>query len=187
MENKYSSPVISELQFELGSCAQGKSKVINKLMWLRSGENPPIAAKNWDRSINFFVWYNDEIYKQEHDNFKRDFSIYLFEELGVELSTQDVTDILEGHYQFLKKRQNRSTISRYKKNIVSKLRMILSYLSPSLITRLRTFLNNIHYYVYADIELSEITSKYANFKEPVVDVQSLLKIEKIIQDFRLKG
>ena len=65
--------------------------------------------------------------------------------------------------------------------------MILSYLSPSLITRLRTFLNNIHYYVYADIELSEITSKYANFKEPVVDVQSLLKIEKIIQDFRLKG
>lgn len=61
----YSSPDIPELLFELATCYQGKSVVIDELMWLRNMENNPIETKGWNRSLQIDTWCNDPRYADE--------------------------------------------------------------------------------------------------------------------------
>ncbi len=62
---QYSCVYLSELLFELSVTLQGKSKVISRLMWLRSDENPPIHEKNWNRKLTFLDWFTHPQYSQE--------------------------------------------------------------------------------------------------------------------------
>ena len=61
---------IEELQIELATCYLGKSKIIEELMWLRSGENPPMN-ENGPQLISVVDWWNDSTRKQEREEFFR--------------------------------------------------------------------------------------------------------------------
>ena len=62
---------IGEYQFELAVCYQGKSKVIPELMWMRSGEMPPIRGR--DSSLipknTSMKWWLDPSKDVEHAEF----------------------------------------------------------------------------------------------------------------------
>lgn len=59
-ERVFSCCYVTEQLFELFSSYQGKSRVIDALMWFRSGENPPTAFKGWNRDYHFQHWYLDQ-------------------------------------------------------------------------------------------------------------------------------
>lgn len=62
-KSQNTAPSSSEIAFELCSAYQGKSRVINSLMWLRGGELPnQLAGTSY---IEFNEWYVDPIYKKE--------------------------------------------------------------------------------------------------------------------------
>jgi glycosyltransferase domain-containing protein len=52
----HSCPYLQELQFQLASYYQGKSMVINELMWLRNLENDGIDFDKWNRKIPIGKW-----------------------------------------------------------------------------------------------------------------------------------
>jgi len=58
-EKKYSCQYISEYQMEAVLCSAGKVRVLNRLMWLRSLETPPVSFKGWRRSVHFDQWCMD--------------------------------------------------------------------------------------------------------------------------------
>ena len=62
---EFSTPVVGELQFELSMSFKGKTKVIDELMWLRSGENRPSG----EGYLGFATWYVDPKYSEEVDDF----------------------------------------------------------------------------------------------------------------------
>lgn len=63
---EFSSLLVGELQFELSMSFQGKTKVIDELMWLRSAENPPNEE---GLRLQFHTWYVDPNYTREVDDF----------------------------------------------------------------------------------------------------------------------
>ncbi len=68
-KGKFSSPYVSELEFELGTCYQGHAIVIEELMWLRNKRNPPVSIKQFNRKFEFSSWINDSNYQKEIDHF----------------------------------------------------------------------------------------------------------------------
>jgi glycosyltransferase domain-containing protein len=64
-KEKFSSPYVGELQFELATCYQGKSMVIEELMWLRNCENKPIDFNKWNIKLRFDAWIKDPSYGAE--------------------------------------------------------------------------------------------------------------------------
>jgi glycosyltransferase domain-containing protein len=63
---EFSTTVVGELMFELSISFQGKTKIINELMQLRSAENPP----NEDGcKLQFHTWYAAPTYAREVDDF----------------------------------------------------------------------------------------------------------------------
>jgi len=48
-----------EIALELACAYQGKSKVINHLMWLRSGENDPTQFADPEKYLSFGKWFDD--------------------------------------------------------------------------------------------------------------------------------
>ena len=63
---EFSSMLVGELQFELSMSFQGKTKVINELMQLRSAENP---SNEEGLGLQFHTWYADPVYAGEVDDF----------------------------------------------------------------------------------------------------------------------
>ncbi len=59
---RFSSGHEGEILFELCMCYQGKSKVTNELMWLRSDENP---SESSELHVPFHLWYQDPQYASE--------------------------------------------------------------------------------------------------------------------------
>jgi glycosyltransferase domain-containing protein len=66
---KYSCPYVGEMQIELGTCYQGKSIVIDNLMWMRNKENAPIDDAKFNRKLSFSSWYNDPRHHEEVEQF----------------------------------------------------------------------------------------------------------------------
>jgi len=64
-KGKFSSPYVGELQFELATCYQGNSMVIEDLMWLRNMKNRPIDFTKWNRKLQFDTWIKDPSYGAE--------------------------------------------------------------------------------------------------------------------------
>ncbi|MBA4383428.1 MAG: hypothetical protein C0410_01705 [Anaerolinea sp.] len=60
---EYSSDNVYEIAYEIACAYQGKSKVIDTLMWLRSGENPAHPQ------MSVREWYNNKNYKEEVEEF----------------------------------------------------------------------------------------------------------------------
>lgn len=83
-KEKFSSPYIEELIFELATCYQGKSIVIEDLMWLRNKENKPIDFKEHNRKLQFDTWLKDPRYRKEVNLF--------YESMTTELSRIDGAD-----------------------------------------------------------------------------------------------
>ncbi|MEX2681146.1 MAG: TIGR00180 family glycosyltransferase [Candidatus Sigynarchaeota archaeon] len=70
IKNGFSSPYILELRIELSTVYQGKTRVIEELMWLRNRGNPPIQVKKiHDLAVTLEKWLKDPIYKSEVDFF----------------------------------------------------------------------------------------------------------------------
>ena len=63
---EFSSGTVAELQFELSIPFKGKTKVIDELMWLRSGENAPNVE---GIGPHFHTWYVDPKYSREVNDF----------------------------------------------------------------------------------------------------------------------
>lgn len=63
---EFSSLAVGELLLELSISFQGKTKVINELMQLRSAENPPYEGR---LGLHFHTWYVDPNYAREVDDF----------------------------------------------------------------------------------------------------------------------
>ena len=55
-------PYVQEIQFELATDYQGKSMVIEELMWLRNLENDAIDCDKWDRKLSLYEWINNPRY-----------------------------------------------------------------------------------------------------------------------------
>lgn len=69
-QNMQSSADCPEVALELSNSFQGKSKVIDNLMWLRSGENEPMLLYGEKEDyITFGKWYDDPKFKIEHHIF----------------------------------------------------------------------------------------------------------------------
>ena len=68
-KEKFSSPYIGELVFELATCYQGKSMVIEELMWLRNLDNKPIDFKKHNRKLHFDTWIKEPYYNEEVNHF----------------------------------------------------------------------------------------------------------------------
>jgi glycosyltransferase domain-containing protein len=172
----FTTPVITELQFEMGTCIQGKSKVIDKLMWLRSGENPPVSTKNWNRDIDFLVWYKNKIYK---DELKALIGTFL-RHFPNQIQEKNLSKAFQLHFEFLLKRRGGRTSNIAKNIFINHPKRIIIYLFPSYLTsKLKWILNYLKYYFYSELELHDITLKEM-FKDDKVDVNSLIKIENII-------
>ena len=178
----FTAPVITELQFELGTCIQGKSKVINKLMWLRNGENPPVSTKNWNRDIDFLVWYKNKIYK---DELKALIGTFL-RHFPDQIQEKNLSKAFQLHFEFLLKRRGGGASNIAKKVFINYPRKVIIYLLPSyLINKLRDILSYLRYYFNSELELHDITLKEM-FKGDRVDVNSLIKIENIINNKIIK-
>jgi len=71
VQKEFPAFAITEYQFELAVCYQGKSKVIPELMWMRSGEMPPIRGR--DPSLipknTSMKWWLDPSKEVEHTEF----------------------------------------------------------------------------------------------------------------------
>lgn len=175
-DKKFTAPVTVELQFELGTCIQGKSKVIDKLMWLRSGENPPTVTKDRNLEIDFLAWYNNKLYKNELKVFIETF----LRHFPNQIQEKNLSKALQLHFEFLLKRQGGRVSIMVKKIFFKYPRNAIIYLFPSyLIGKLRLILNYFKYYLYPELELHDIVLK-ERFKGDRVDVDSLIKIENII-------
>jgi glycosyltransferase domain-containing protein len=68
-ENPLSCPYAPELQVELATCYQGKSAVIEKLMWLRNKENKVISDRAYDRNLQLYEWFKKKKYEGEVELF----------------------------------------------------------------------------------------------------------------------
>lgn len=65
-ERTFSSGLVAEMQFELFMSFSGKIKITDRLMWLRSAENPSNSA---GFELGFDEWFLDKNYKKEVDAF----------------------------------------------------------------------------------------------------------------------
>jgi glycosyltransferase domain-containing protein len=63
---QYSSGLVAELQFELAMSFEGKIKILDELMWLRSAENQSHTA---GFELEFDAWFKDENYAEEAEYF----------------------------------------------------------------------------------------------------------------------
>ena len=66
-KKQFSVFALGENQFELAICYQGKSKVIQNLMWLRSGENDII--KDEHDIVSFHEWWADKNKADDREEF----------------------------------------------------------------------------------------------------------------------
>ena len=179
---KYSSPIISELQFEMGTCIQGKSKIISSLSWLRSSENPPVDQKGWVRKIDFLAWFNGENFKDEHEHFVSDF-ICRFKDCSENLTYKDVWAALSSHAVFLSERKNRSVIVVCKNNVFSTIKNMLMASVPGAVPIIRKLLVNLKYFIFSAKDLTQIGEEYHDI---TTDYFELRRIEKILKEFHKK-
>jgi glycosyltransferase domain-containing protein len=79
LNNEMTLFAIGELQFELGICYYGKSKIIPQLTWFRSNENANIRGtdKSLDDTKQIDVWWHDKSKTTEHEDFLNAMSAFL--------------------------------------------------------------------------------------------------------------
>ena len=65
-KNQFSVDSIVEIEFELAVCYQGKSKVIQNLMWLRSRENDHLGDGHF---VRFDEWWVDQDKTNDREEF----------------------------------------------------------------------------------------------------------------------
>lgn len=68
VSGEYKSPYVGEVFFELGTALQGKTHVINQLMWFRSYENLPISDSSYNRDLSFCQWWQNTSFQDEKDS-----------------------------------------------------------------------------------------------------------------------
>jgi len=71
-KHSFSSPYVPEIQFEFCTSYQGKSIVIEELMWLRNLENDPIDIPKWNRKIPLGEWIKNPRNEEEVKIFYED-------------------------------------------------------------------------------------------------------------------
>jgi len=64
-KHRFSSPWVQEFQFEIAICYQGKSIVLNELMWLRNTETGHVTYNKWNRKLDFETWMKEPQYTDE--------------------------------------------------------------------------------------------------------------------------
>jgi len=106
-KEKFSSPYIGELVFELATCYQGKSMVIEDLMWLRNMENKPIDFKEHNRKLQFDTWLKDPRYRGEVNLFYESMTTELSRIDGAdkEIVLEDFKSAVEAYLDYCKKRR----------------------------------------------------------------------------------
>jgi len=92
-ECKSSTTDTEEIALEMASAFQGKSKVINHLMWLRSGENEPTQFADPIKYLSFGKWFETTKYKNEVKLFIDNLSTVL-EKLDKSISKEEISRIL---------------------------------------------------------------------------------------------
>jgi glycosyltransferase domain-containing protein len=135
----FSCPYIVELLVEISTCYQGKSMVIDNLMWLRSEENAP--ADGEERHVGFQVWMKDPKYQNERSVFLSKLEKSLSKIFGNEASN-DFKEALERYKLFRRGYSDNSkkiTLPKIKTNITQLLsvktehqvNILLAYLNLS--------------------------------------------------------
>jgi glycosyltransferase domain-containing protein len=90
---KSSTTDSEELALEMASAFQGKSKVINHLMWLRSGENSPFQFAVPGKYLSFGNWFESNKYKKEVNLYINNLSTVL-ENLDKSISKEEISRII---------------------------------------------------------------------------------------------
>ncbi len=90
---KTSSTDSPEIALEMACAFQGKVKVIDDLMWLRSGENEPQQFLIPEKYLSFGKWYEDPTYKEEVQVFINNLSEVLFN-INNSITKIEITNIL---------------------------------------------------------------------------------------------
>jgi len=110
----------NELQFELATCYQGKSVVIEDLMWLRNMYNKPINFKGHNRKLQFDEWLKDPRYVDEVSFFYENTASELAKIDGAEKETvlADFKSSVEAYLYYCKKRHLIVTVATLKNQIM---------------------------------------------------------------------
>lgn len=180
----YSAPTASEIWFELGTCCQGRSKVIDSLMWLRSGENPPISLNSWDRKVEFGSWFDEFKFESERREFIAEFVRHFNRGGGNAITTDDVCEALTRKYKYLQSRERNGFFHIISKKIRSVTKKLALSISPNFVKSLGDFNNNIHYYLLADKELKQYVAELDSRQEIWADTSEVSKIIDVVSDFR---
>ena len=93
---QYSSGYVYELALLIIGACLGPTKMVESLVWLRSGENPPMSSAAVNRSIGMGEWGTDEEFKSEYEDFVSRVTTVLVEsgvgsQVEVERSVRDVS------------------------------------------------------------------------------------------------
>jgi hypothetical protein len=108
-EEKYTftSAYVGELQFELVTCYQGKSIVIEDLMWLRNKYNKPVTFDKHSRKLQFNTWLKDPRYRDEVNFFYESTTTELSRIDGAdkEIVLEDFKSAVEAYLDYCKNRR----------------------------------------------------------------------------------
>lgn len=180
---KYSCPIVTETQFELSTCYQGKSRVINELMWLRSSENPPVSTKEWNRKVDYQAWYTEPKYAGERAGLAKNFISYTKNFGDAEICEADVSNCLAQLYDFLVARKKDSMYFLIKRKIAD-LYSFVAPISPALIGIVRFVVRRFRFYVLKENTLEQYVESLQKQTGCDVDYDQLHRIIGIVNGFR---
>jgi glycosyltransferase domain-containing protein len=66
---RFTSPYTMEIQLGLATSYQGKSIIIDDLMWLRNMANAPLSEAKYNRKLEFYQWLQEPQYRTEVEQF----------------------------------------------------------------------------------------------------------------------
>jgi len=180
---KYSCPIVTETQFELSTCYQGKSKVVNELMWLRSSENPPVSTKEWNRKVDYQAWYTEPQYAGERAGLAKNFTSYTKGFGGADICECDVSDCLAQLYEFLVARKKDSMYFVIKRKVAD-IYSFMASMSPVLIGVIRFVVRRFRFYVLKENTLVQYVELLQKQTDCDVDYDQLYKIIGVVNNFR---
>ena len=175
---------IGEYQFEMAVCYQGKSRVIPELMWMRSGEKPPIRGK--DLSLipknTSMKWWLNPSKEDEHAEFLTIMGTTLAE--TEDKATEIAAGVKKAFDVFVQGQLNKSKSGKIRDFMVK----IGPYLPVPLKSILRPILRPVITFLLNDgIERPLLeTVKDLAATGVKVDFEELSKIQSIVSAFHTK-
>lgn len=159
----------TEVWFQASIAFSGKIMVLPNLFWFRCVSNPPVDDIQWNRSIKFFHWYNQEKFKLEKKNFKKNFC-KTHKKKNISFS---FSFALKYYARDLKNKSHDSF--KYSHQFIKFKKIIRFFLIKMKLYRAWQKIDDISYFNFKSLIL------YLNRKNIRYDIKSLKKIKNIIE------